>query len=196
MSFVWEHSQLGGTELLCLLAIADFADDRGIAYPSVATLAKKIRMSERNTHYLLSKLAQTDELSIDRNAGPKGCNVFRVKCLQGVQPVAGGGATGSAKGVQPIAPEPSLNRQRTVNKGFDLPSWIPQDSWDGWMAVRKSKKAANTPRALRLAISSLEKLRADGESVADVLDQSTLRGWTGLFPVKGRAGRSEIPGER
>jgi uncharacterized phage protein (TIGR02220 family) len=116
MSRVWDSSRLGGTELLCLLAIADFANDDGVAYPSVATLAAKIRMSHRNTNYLLRKLEECGELQIERNAGPKGCNLFRVKSLQGansaeVQSTAPGGATGFPKGVQPIAPEPSLNHQ-------------------------------------------------------------------------------------
>lgn len=97
MSRVWESSRLGGTKLLCLLAIADFANDQGMAFPSVATLATKIRMSERNTHYLLKEIEATGELEIQRNAGPKGCNLFIVKTLQGadiagVQPIAPGGA--------------------------------------------------------------------------------------------------------
>lgn len=121
MTNVWEKSQASGTELLLLLAIADFANQDGLAYPSVPTLAKKIRMSERNTHYLLRKLEATRELKIERNAGPKGCNLFRVQSLQGailagVQSTSEGGATGSAKGVQPTAPEPSLNRQEPSNK--------------------------------------------------------------------------------
>lgn len=121
MSQVWQHSKAGATELLALLAIADFADDNGIAYPSIKTLSEKIRMSERNTQYLIGKLQESGELFVEKNAGPRGCNLFRVQSFQGaniapVQPVARGGATGSVKGVQPIAPEPSLNHQRTVNK--------------------------------------------------------------------------------
>lgn len=124
MTTVWEASKLGGTELLLLLGIADFANQEGIAYPSVGTLAKKIRMSERNTHYLLKKLEESGELEVKRNAGPRGCNLFRVKTLHAanpapVQSVAGGGATGSAKGVQPTAPEPSLNRQEPLSNAAD-----------------------------------------------------------------------------
>lgn len=113
---VWRLSKHGGSELLCLLAIAEYADDSGVAYPSVATLAEKIRMCKRNTHYLLKSLEDSGELVIDRNKGRNGCNLYRVQTLQGailapVQPVAQGGATDCAEGVQRIAPEPSLNRQ-------------------------------------------------------------------------------------
>jgi len=41
---VWDHSAASGSFLLMLLAIADFADDDGNAYPSVPTLARKCRM--------------------------------------------------------------------------------------------------------------------------------------------------------
>jgi len=37
MTLVWKHSKKGGTALLLLLAIADFANDDGVAWPSLAT---------------------------------------------------------------------------------------------------------------------------------------------------------------
>lgn len=116
MSEVWAKSKLGSSELLCLLAIADFANDAGVAFPSIPTLAAKIRMSERATHYIINKLVQSGELTVERNAGPRGCNLFRVQTLQGckdfrVQSGAEGGATDCSQGVQRIAPEPSVNHQ-------------------------------------------------------------------------------------
>jgi uncharacterized phage protein (TIGR02220 family) len=141
MSAVWEESSLGGTELLLLLAIADYANQDGTAFPSVPTLANKIRMSERNTHYLLKKIAESGELDIQRNAGPKGCNLYRVKTLQGakaarVQPMAGRGATGSAKGVQPTAPEPSLNRQEPVmSRAADVLAYLNEKTRRNYQAV-------------------------------------------------------------
>lgn len=141
MSAVWEESSLGGTELLLLLAIADYANQDGTAYPSVPTLANKIRMSERNTHYLLKKIVEAGELDIERNAGPKGCNLYRVKTLQGaklarVQPIAGGGAAGSTKGVQPTAPEPSLNRQEPfTSRAADVLVYLNEKAGRNYQAV-------------------------------------------------------------
>ena len=48
MARVWDKSRHAGSELLMLLAIADFADDDGKAYPAVSTLATKCRMTGRN----------------------------------------------------------------------------------------------------------------------------------------------------
>lgn len=120
MSQVWEHSKASGSALLVLLAVSDFANDSGVAFPAVETLATKARMSERNCRYALDSLVATGELAIERNAGPRGCNLFRVQTLQGVQTLAGvqslqgcnpslGGVQTLAGGrVQTLAPEPSL----------------------------------------------------------------------------------------
>jgi hypothetical protein len=80
MAEVWGHSKLSGTDLLLLLAIADHVnDDTGVAFPGIASLAKKMRLSERQTRYLLRKLERSGELEIGYNAGPKRCNIYRVK---------------------------------------------------------------------------------------------------------------------
>ena len=115
-SEVWQNAPVGGTELLCLLALADFANDAGEAYPSIATLAGKLRMSERNTQYLLKKLEAQGLLRILRSTGPKGCNLYQVQTSHTakaapVQSVACEGAMGSVKPVQTPAPKPSLNHQ-------------------------------------------------------------------------------------
>lgn len=66
MSRVWESARQKGASLLCLLAIADFADDNGFAWPAIATIAKKTRMSARHTSRILQALADERELCIVR----------------------------------------------------------------------------------------------------------------------------------
>lgn len=78
MSRVWEHSQHAGSDLLMLLAIADFADDAGNAYPAVSTLAEKCRMTPRNANLILANLRKTGELIIRQNEGPKGTNRYQI----------------------------------------------------------------------------------------------------------------------
>jgi DnaD/phage-associated family protein len=78
MTRVWASSQQKGSTLLLLLSIADYANERGVAYPSIATLAQKVRMTERNVQKLLGKLAESGELIIKPNAGPAGCNLYRI----------------------------------------------------------------------------------------------------------------------
>jgi hypothetical protein len=79
MSYIWEHSKLKGSDLLTLLAIADHADDEGVAYPSILKIAKKTRMTERNVQLVLKKIEKSRELAIIKNAGPHGCHLFQIK---------------------------------------------------------------------------------------------------------------------
>src|SRR5277367_5324791 len=56
-SFVTEHSKHKGSYLLTLIMIANHAHADGTgAWPSIATLAKETRMSERGVQYCLQKL--------------------------------------------------------------------------------------------------------------------------------------------
>jgi hypothetical protein len=64
MNHVWTRSKASGAGLLALLAIADCADDSGIAYPSQATIARKARISERNLKRIISELCSTREMEI------------------------------------------------------------------------------------------------------------------------------------
>lgn len=76
---VWKLSRLSGNELLMLLAIADYADDSGRAYPSVATLARKCRIQLRGAQRILSVLRESGEIEVRMNGGPKGCNEYKIK---------------------------------------------------------------------------------------------------------------------
>src|SRR5918911_5780534 len=78
MSRVWESSRQSGGALLVLLAIADFADDQGLAFPGVRTLARKARLSDRQVQRVLVELAAAGELVVRRGAGRQGSHLFRV----------------------------------------------------------------------------------------------------------------------
>lgn len=72
---------------------------------------------------------------------------------------------------------------------FALPDWVPKDAWTGFEEVRKKIRAPLTDRARLTIIGDLEKLRAEGHDPGTVLDQSTSRGWRGVFAVKLENGR-------
>jgi hypothetical protein len=78
MNRVWRESPAKGSELLLLLAIADFADDDGMAWPGVETLATKARLSKRQTQYNIRSLVDAGLLSVEENAGPKGTHRYHV----------------------------------------------------------------------------------------------------------------------
>lgn len=67
---------------------------------------------------------------------------------------------------------------------FDLPAWIGTEAWESFVDMRKSIKKPMTDNAMRLAVRELEKLEKQGHRADDVLNQSTLHSWQGLFPIK------------
>ena len=62
MNAVWERSQHKGSELLLMLAIADMANDVGLAWPGYVYLAHKTRMARRSVMRLAATCADTGEL--------------------------------------------------------------------------------------------------------------------------------------
>ncbi len=79
MNLVWKKSRNQRTAMLLLLAIADHAHDDGTgAFPSVRTLARKTRQSERNVQLLLKTLESSKELKIFEGKGPNGSNLYHV----------------------------------------------------------------------------------------------------------------------
>ena len=132
MTRVWEDSPRKGSALLLLLAIADFANDQGEAWPSVDTLAKKCRMSRRNVQTLANDLAADGDITIQENAGPRGCNIYRLNDVGGAKfspvqtsdrPASKGGANQRPKS----APDPSGNASRE-------PKGTPADGGQGHQA--------------------------------------------------------------
>lgn len=152
MAKVWEHSQHGGTDLLMLLAIADFADDQGNAYPSVPTLAEKCRMKPRNAQVILGSLRKSGELQVKPNEGPRGTNLYRITLvsqgvhsnapLQSTAPLhssAQRGAKECAEGVHSNAPEPSLNHQEPPVRAKRSRRSGVEQTFDAWRAELRTK---------------------------------------------------------
>lgn len=69
MTRVWEHSQHGGGTLLVLLALADYANDNGVCWPDVATLATKARLTDRQVSNVLKDLIKAGDLAMVQGRG-------------------------------------------------------------------------------------------------------------------------------
>ena len=73
------HRRYGSqTRKLLMIAIADFANDDGEAWPSVDTLAQRAECSRRAVQENIRALQIEGELALHPNAGPRGCNLYRV----------------------------------------------------------------------------------------------------------------------
>lgn len=67
--WVWKHSPHKGTDLLMMLAIADAANDDGMAYPGMAHLARKARISKTRAQAVVRKLKQAGAITVLINKG-------------------------------------------------------------------------------------------------------------------------------
>jgi hypothetical protein len=72
LSHVWQNSKQKGGNLLVLLALADFADDAGISWAAVPTLAAKARLTDRQTQRVLRELADEGEILIEKRTREDG----------------------------------------------------------------------------------------------------------------------------
>lgn len=106
MSWVFRHSEAKLGARLVLLCLAEFAHDDGSrAFPSVATMCERTRMSERGVQEALRRL-EADGM-IERREKPlaNGTNVYRV--LMGGADSAPGGVQQLREGGAAAAPDPS-----------------------------------------------------------------------------------------
>jgi len=79
-SRIWKYSNAKGTDLLVLLAIADYVPkDENIAFPSVSTLCRKCGVSESTVQRSLKKLQSLGELKVAQNKGKHGTNLYIVE---------------------------------------------------------------------------------------------------------------------
>lgn len=74
--------------------------------------------------------------------------------------------------------------KRFGEKAADPPDWIPRKAWDDYAAMRQRIRKPMTARAAELVVAKLDALRTSGCPPGDVLDQSTMHGWQGVFELK------------
>lgn len=65
------------------------------------------------------------------------------------------------------------------------PDFVNPEIWSAYLEMRKSiHKPLKTQHQYNLAISTLEKLKSQGHNPNDILNQSILNSWQGLFAIK------------
>lgn len=69
-----------------------------------------------------------------------------------------------------------------------LPDWIPKDLWADFLAMRKSLGKPATKRAKVLILKKLENWQLEGQDVTKIIEQSILKSWQDVFPLKEQYG--------
>lgn len=186
MSQVWELD-LPAFEKLVLLALADCANDEGLAWPSIATLRRKTNAGERTVQRSLRSLEAAGLLRRDEVPG-KGCK-YHLDPRHSGTPAKQAPAPEKAQTPATAAPKPSrtiinglADAKPTRAKGWpEIPDWMPVLQWNAYLKMRKSIHKWPTDDAVVLMLGKLDRWRAQGHDPGAILDNSTENNWTGLF---------------
>lgn len=126
MSAIWDGAEADGTMLLLLLALADYSNDAGLCWPSVATLARRIRRGRRQTYDLLAEAERRGLVTRDsggRKGEPKRSNRYTLTVPMGAAQRTGAvDRTGAADRTPPVQPAAPVPVQSTAPKPSIEPS--------------------------------------------------------------------------
>lgn len=173
---------------LILIALANSTDEDGFASLRQARLSKITGMTTRSIRTHLAILEELKILTKIPQTGVDGstlANLFKLN----IPPAKG--STNFSGGEENIHTPVSVldtpirhESTRVEKESYLLPEYISQEAWDGFVEMRMMVRKPLTPLATERIIKSLVELRANGEDVNAVLDQSTINNWMGVFPVK------------
>lgn len=191
MSRVWEMD-LPAKDKLVLLALADCANDEGLAWPSIATLARKCGCDQRTVQRNLRDLEKRGLFTREEVNG-KGCRyIFDPRHIVTPGKMSPATKTTETPGKSPPKPSRTVNglanakpkRAKKSVSDFVVPAWVPAEPWAAYLEMRKDKGAWPTPKAVGMLIADLEGWRAKGHDPGAILNNSTKSNWTGLFEPK------------
>ncbi len=177
-----------------LVALAECAHYKtGKIFPSVDHVAE-ITGQDRKT--IISNIAKLEAAGLIHDTGERCGRTGQIKVYaasltvpETVQFQKRNSSAFPAKESQKRDTEPS-RKPSLSSKGkkraaaFDLPEWVPLPEWGAFVEMRAAMKRPLTPTAARLTIRKLEQLKGEGNAPADVLNQSTMNSWLGLFEIK------------
>lgn len=209
MSQIWERfpASHSSSELLCMLKFADYANDEGVnIYPSIATMAKQVRLSESQTRRTIHKLISSSWILVigNVNGGAPGSsrqyqiNLSKLKDTPSINATPSTDARGGvdaregsrtcARGVAPTPANPSLTIKNHKSKisildEYDFAKWPEQPDeqiFRDWLTMRKTKKAPVTTTVLNRMGAEITKSVDQGFTVDDCLSEAVTRNWQGF----------------
>ena len=186
MSAVWERDDLTSTQKLVLLALADWANDEGLCWPSIDRVALKASLTSRGVQKTIRALEEMQFLRKEEIKG-RGNKYWVSMPTNDVHP-----RTTFTPPVSQVHPSPEprspntskIHQLTTKYIRRELPECIPVDAWQGWVEMRNERKKPLTDRAYNQAIDKLMAFMAKGQNITEVLDRSTMNNWLDLYEIK------------
>lgn len=185
MTNVWDRTDITSTQKLVLLALADWANDEGLCWPSIDRVCVKSSLTRRTVQIAIKDLSEMGLLTQEKSTG-RSCKYWIKVGAQEMHPCSSSAPEVQEKRPRGAsdAPNTSYTHQSNTKDVMELPDWLPKDAWDGWVSMRKQIKKPASERAMKMAIKKLEELSRQGHDPGQVLDQSTMSSWSDLYPIK------------
>lgn len=174
----------------CVGSYATFANETGLSVQEVRTSLKKLMSTGEVTKRSCSKftivtVANYDEYQLSTNISTSGSTNEQQADNTPVtskQQAINNNRNKDNKEIN--IKEVEIKEKNIKKESFSIPPEIAE-AFAGYVEMRKKKGKALTDYATKLALSKLRKLAGDDyELQRQILDQSTLNDWQGLFPLK------------
>lgn len=89
-----------------------------------------------------------------------------------------------------IPTKDTTTKDTTTKESIVFPDWFPLKEWGNFVDMRKKIKAPLTDKAIELAVSKLSKLKNEGNDPIEVLNESIMNSWKGIFPLNNKKDNS------
>ena len=185
LSAAWAQDGLSSNQKLVLLGLANWCNSQSqTAWPSISTLAKRCSLTTRSVQRIIKQLQELGLISVEQRNSTSNVYHFHLEGRHSVIPDAVSPLTQCHPPSDTVSPN-TIKIHKDIYKG-DWPDWLPLDAWVGFVNMRNATKKPMTARAVQNLLAKLEKMRADGQDVAEVLDQSTNACWADVYEIKER----------
>ena len=191
MTRIWEMRKLSPVEKLSLLALADWANDDGLAWPSINQIADKTGCARRTVQKAFLRAEKEGILTRHQVTG-RGCKYIINPCTSDT-PATDAPVQESAHTRAPRAPNTPTTHQSSEPKGssgkrsrasthpFPCPEGVDEIDWDGLKENRKQKRSAFTEAAHRQILNKLHEWELAGWPPGPIVANAAERGWTTVF---------------
>lgn len=150
MSAAWKLPSKCPAEKLVLLAICDSANDEGVCWPSVATVARKCDVSERRVQQIFDSFEQRGVLKRSRRSRSDGSQASNYLTITltisdsvGVKPIAPRGEAHCTPGVKPVSPLESSSESSQKQQQSKPAAAAPERKWKRPETPRPAVEWAN-----------------------------------------------------
>jgi len=144
------------------------------------------KSSEGGKKSASKRAAERSVIPSDAEVGDESRVVARVVA----PPSQPSGNTAFASSSSSSTAQRSKSKKQTagVKDGFELPSWIDPEAWEGYEEMRENIRKPMTKRARERVITRLGEFAALGQNPNEILDTSVRSNWADVYELKPNQG--------